>query len=125
MLAEIQDVRQNPGEGYRRWFRDDKFDLIVFYPSEGSAEISGFQLCYGRENGERVLTWLKSRGYRHNRIDDGEIPYHNKMSPILVKDGVFDPDSVLEEFLEVSEGVDDEIIEVVEDRIKKLQFAVE
>ena len=125
MIAEIRDVRQNPGEGYRRWFRDDKFDLIVFYPSAEREEISGFQLCYGRENGERVLTWLKSRGYRHNRVDDGEIPYHNKMSPILVKDGVFDPDSVLEEFLEAALQVDGEIIEVVKDRIKNLQFVVE
>ena len=125
MLKEIRDVRQNPGEGFRRWFRDDRFDLIVFYPSREMEEIKGFQLCYGKENGERVLTWLKSRGYRHNKVDDGEIPYRNKMSPILVKDGIFDPDSVLGEFREAAAEVDAEITEVVESRIRNLQFVLE
>jgi len=31
MLVEHAHVRQIHGEGYRRWFADDYFDLIVWY----------------------------------------------------------------------------------------------
>ena len=34
MLTEIQNARQIAGEGVRRWFTDDYFDLIVWYGEE-------------------------------------------------------------------------------------------
>ena len=42
MLTEIKGTRQIPGEGRRRWFRDDELDLIVWYEENGA--IAGFQL---------------------------------------------------------------------------------
>ena len=123
MLTEIRGARQIPGEGFRRWFRDERFDLIVFYPSEKMAEICGFQLCYRKNDGERVLSWYKNRGYRHSRVDDGEVPYRGKMSPIFVKDGAFDADAVLADFGRAAEKVDPEIVAVVEKRVKNLQFS--
>jgi hypothetical protein len=55
MLAEIRDVRQIPGEGFRRWFSDGDFDLIVWY---AGGEIAGFQLCYDKGRRERALKLL-------------------------------------------------------------------
>lgn len=125
MLNEIKDVRQNPGEGFRRWFRDQEFDLIVFYPDDEMAEISGFQLCYRRNGDEKVLTWYRHRGYQHSSVDEGEVPYRGKMSPILVRDGVFDPEPVLTGFLGAAEKVDSGIVTQVEERLNNLQFSLE
>ena len=46
MLSEIKNARQVPGEGKRRWFRDDDFDLIIWY--DDSDTVFGFQLCYDK-----------------------------------------------------------------------------
>jgi hypothetical protein len=131
MLKELRGVRQIPGEGFRRWFRDEDFDLIVFYPEErpsvpagpspGGEEISGFQLCYrgtGAE-GERVFSWYKTGGYAHNKIDDGETePLRSKMTPVLTADGVFDSQTVLREFLCAASGIEPRIREEVRARIE-------
>jgi len=34
MLSEIEHTRQIPNEGYRRWFTDESFDLIVWYMND-------------------------------------------------------------------------------------------
>ena len=91
MLSEINDVKQIENEGYRRWFSDNYFDLIIWY---GDEKIIGFQLCYDKQGSERSLTWIKNRGFSHNKIDDGEKPGHTKMTPILVADGVFDKEKI-------------------------------
>ncbi len=96
MLVEIKDVRQIPNDGFRRWFTDEEFDLIIWYEEN---KITGFQLCYGiKEDNERALTWLKENYYIHNKIDDGESPYTNKMTPILVSDGIFNKSEIAEKF---------------------------
>ena len=126
MLTEFIGVRQIPGEGFRRWFHDDIFDLIVFYPSTLKEFIEGFQLCYRTNNEERVLSWNKGGGYQHNKIDDGEKePYSSKMSPVLVKDGVFKSDDVLGLFLTSSLKIDPIIREEVKTHIQNLQFSID
>ncbi len=95
MLVEFNNVRQIPDEGLRRWFKDEEFDLIVWYEND---EITGFQLCYNKLKEEKALTWFKSGSYIHNKIDDGEEPYCNKMTPVLVQDGVFDKTKIAEKF---------------------------
>ena len=80
MLTEIQNVRQIPGEGFRRWFSDNYFDLIVWYDDE--RKLVGFQLCYDKDGRERALTWTHEHGFQHNRIDSGEIAGHIKMTPV-------------------------------------------
>ena len=83
MLSEIKKTRQEEGEPYRRWFTDEDHDLIVWYDAEG--KILGFQLCYELGPNERALTWIRGKGYAHNRVDDGETGFFmHKMSPILV-----------------------------------------
>ncbi|MBN1686074.1 MAG: hypothetical protein JW852_05440 [Spirochaetales bacterium] len=89
MLTEIEGARQIPGEGIRRWFRDEELDLIVWYKDDGS--IDGFQLCYDKLDHERALTFRKPNSYQHHAIDSGEPAMGGpKMSPVLVADGVVD-----------------------------------
>ena len=116
MLYEFRDVRQIEGEGPRRWFLDDYFDLIVWY-SENS-EIHGFQLCYDKSRLERALTWDNAHGYRHHKIDDGEVPGQQKMSPILVQDGLFDTKKIMKRFVQESENLPGEIRDFVLDKLK-------
>lgn len=120
MLREIKDVRQIPEEGFRRWFRDDEFDLIVFYPSPDSQDILAFQLCYRKDGQERVLTWRRRGGHSHNRIDDGEVTFHNKMTPILVADGVFHKDEVLNRFRSSAQQLDRTLLSFIEESIHSL-----
>jgi len=104
MLSEIRNARQIAGEGRRRWFTDDFFDLIVWY-GDGEAPI-GFQLCYDKKERERALTWTIEHGYQHNRIDSGEIPGHAKMTPIIIADGSFERDPIAQRFRAASGGID-------------------
>lgn len=114
MLREISDVRQIPGEGHRRWFTSTEFDLIVWY-EEGL--VTGFQLCYDKETKERALTWRVTGSYGHTRIDDGETPFGPKRTPILVQDGVFDKNTVLQRFRQVSGEIDPVIADLVARRL--------
>ncbi len=96
MIHEVQ-TRQVPGEGFRRWFADGDFDLIVWYGGrDASAPVDGFQLCYDKKHHERALTWRRGQGFRHEEVDDGESgpSLQFKMTPILVPDGIFDAAAV-------------------------------
>ncbi len=104
MLTEIRNARQVEGEGFRRWFMDEYFDLIVWYDDEKS--LIGFQLCYDKQRRERALTWTRDHGFQHNRIDAGETPGHSKMTPIIVADGAFSRDNVADRFREASGGIE-------------------
>jgi hypothetical protein len=96
MLVEEKAVRQIKDEGFRRWFLDEDFDLIIWYENN---EIVGFQLCYDKkDDNEKALTWRKGDRYVHNKIDNGESSYSNKMTPILVSDGIFNKSIVAERF---------------------------
>ncbi len=111
MLHEVQNVRQVPGEGSRRWFTDEFFDLIVWYGDDWS--ILGFQLCYGKNNKERALTWRRDEGFSHEKVDDGETPGHTKMTPVLVPNGQFDVKSISARFRQESSEIDPEIAGLV------------
>ena len=116
MLSEIANPRQIPGEGPRRWFTDDYFDLIVWYNSN-SPTIGGFQLCYDKEREERALSWRRDVGYDHKRIDDGEVSGRMKMTPVLIPDGTFDYKVIAERFRRESETIDPEIRDLVYERL--------
>ena len=116
MLAEVRETRQVEGEGYRRWFRDSYFDLIVWYENEGGA-IEGFQLCYDKEWNERALTWRRAGGFDHSRVDDGEKAMSVKRTPVLVPDGEFNSENVAWKFQAESTGIDPEIARFVHERI--------
>jgi len=115
VLAEVQGVRQYEKEGFRRWFGDSFFDLIVWF-EEGDS-ISGFQLCYDKSKKERALTWRRQSGYIHEKIDDGEIPGRMKMTPVLMPDGAFAKDTIAELFQQEAENIDPKIREFVYQRL--------
>ena len=120
MLVEYQDVRQIRGEGHRRWFADEYFDLIVWYdgPRRGRSHISGFQLCYDRSAYERALTWRRDHGFSHEKVDTGENrPGGMKSTPILVTDGIFDREGVAARFREASRGIDPDVADLVLDKL--------
>ena len=116
MLNEIANLRQVSGEGFRRWFTDSYFDLIVWY-EPGAKQIAGFQLCYDKERDERALTWRRGESFDHKRIDDGEVSGRIKMTPVLVPDGTFDYAAIAERFRRESENIDPEIREFVHNKL--------
>lgn len=81
-MNEAQHVRQVPGDGLRRWFYDDDFDLFVWYNPNGS--IHGFQLSYDKTGDEKSLTWFRNRGISHHAVDGGEQNPGRNRSPILI-----------------------------------------
>ena len=84
------------GDYDRRWISDDYFDLIVWYNRED--RVHGFQLCYGKPQWERALTWISDRGFSHTEVEAGEeLPTANR-TPILVPDGSFPSSKVRREF---------------------------
>jgi len=104
LLAEINNIRQIPGEPRRRWFTDIYFDLIVWFEAD---TILGFQLCYDKGKNEHALTWKSSMAYAHNRVDDGEEnPGHYKATPILMADGSFDNRMIADRFIIESAEID-------------------
>ena len=93
MLRE-HGIRQEQPD--RRWFSDEDLDLIVWTGGDGG--VHAFQLCYTRFGEERVLAWNREGGYLHHRVDSGEeSPLRNK-TPILLADGPFPAEQVLERF---------------------------
>jgi hypothetical protein len=126
MLAEIRNARQIPAEGFRRWFTDDSFDLIVWYdnpsPQDATpgalATLKGFQLCYDKTGKERALSWTREHGFQHSRIDSGEVPGHAKMTPVIVADGEFSKDDVAELFRKEAEKIDPGLARFVYSTVK-------
>jgi hypothetical protein len=118
VLVEYRNVRQIRGEGHRRWFSDEYFDLIVWYEGWSRSRISGFQLCYDRGVYERALTWRRDHGFSHEKVDTGENrPGGIKSTPILVADGVFDREGVAARFRESSRGIDPDVADLVLDKL--------
>jgi len=116
MLREIGSVKQHPDGPFRRWFEDEFFDLIVWYDRQ---EIFGFQLCYEKSKDEHALTWLKDRGYGHHRIDTGEQSVWETRSPVLIADGAFPRQQIIERFLESSSAIDPIIMRHVVQKLEE------
>jgi hypothetical protein len=117
-LTEVSDVRQIAREPRRRWFRSSNEDLIIWYTNDDS--ILGFQLCYDRQGTERALSWRVERGYSHEKVDDGEaVGFAHKQTPILVPDGVFDSQGVLERFLAAANSLPRDIVAFVSAKLRE------
>lgn len=113
MLREFPSVRQIPGEGFRRWFTDEQFDLYVWYESRSARRVVGFQLCYDKQGRQKALTWYRDRGYLHTAVDDGESSPLKNRTPILVADGVFPRDRITALFREAAASLDTGLAELV------------
>jgi hypothetical protein len=116
MLVEYKKVSQKEKGIIRRWFEDYFFDLIIWYNEKN--EKIGFQLCYDVNGKEKAIT-MKGEYYIHNRVDQGdELPGMN-MTPVLVQDGVFKKDEILERFIKESKKIDIDIVNYVIEGIQK------
>ena len=86
MLKEFVHIKQENGQGRRRWFESEALEFIVWIDALGAIE--GYQICYDLGKGEHALTWRPTVGFAHNAVDSGDTPMGgNKMTPILVPDG--------------------------------------
>ena len=119
MLKEMANVRQALPEPGRRWFADDYFDLMVWVGKSG--EFIGFQLCYDKSGDEHALTWHKKTGFKHHRVDSGELQRPYKATPILVADGVVDFGSLTHLFRERSRIMDQQVARFVLGKIEAIQ----
>lgn len=113
-LVENKNVRQRPDEGFRRWFVNEYFDLIVWYESASSDEPTGFQLCYSRHLNERAFTWQRNKQSSHfvsSGSDQRGMPWiatavlHGDAGPV--------PDEVFARLREEQGELDDALLERV------------
>ena len=111
MLYEIPDTRQVSGEPRRRWFFSHDQDLYVW--QDDSGEIVGFQLCYAKSIDEHAIYWRNDRGFSHMRVESKR----RGGTPILMVDGFFDKDAVLERFRRLSANLPGDIIRFVTTRL--------
>lgn len=118
MLKEEQSVKQDIKHLFRRWFHDEYLDLIIWF--EKANQIFGFQLCYNKLDNEHSLTWTVEDGFKHNRIDDGEMTFRIKRTPVLVKDGQVPIQMIIQEFSTRSKNIDKLIVDFVLDKLNQL-----
>lgn len=121
MLREIQHVKQERKKDKRRWFTNDYWDLFVWIRKDGS--YSGFQLCYGKPDGEHALTWMEESGPMHTGVSEsshGRTGAGNMEAAILVADGVFDVADVAGRFWKESREIDSDVRRHVIVKMKKL-----
>ncbi len=85
MLREIGNVKQHPGQFFRRWFNDELLDLFVWYDAPGG-RIAGFQLCFDKDKRERALTYTDENGYSLNEVDADSSAW-DMSSPVLAVQG--------------------------------------
>ncbi len=88
-MEEYKDIRQRQGEGYRRYFYDEKIAIMIWFDNE-NGNITGFQIAYDKRNNEKVLTYKEDeeRKIRSHRFVSGTIPYEHgsNMTSILKGD---------------------------------------
>ncbi len=107
-MREDIHVRQIPGEGKRRWFSSENFDLVIWIKDDGS--FSGFELCYDKTGVERSIIYRAGGEFQHMSVDDGEKrPGKYKSSPILVPDGDFDAQRIHAAFQKESQRLPREV----------------
>ena len=81
--------------------------------------VIGFQMSYEYEGKEKVLTWDYQHGFTHNNVDHGEgEPLRYKASEILVPNGVFPKETVVELFQEQCQKMDPKIAPFVLECLK-------
>lgn len=118
MLREIRYVKQERKKDKRRWFTDDYWDLYVWVRADGS--FSGFQLCYGKTDRQRALTWLDGSAPVHTGVREESAHAGNMSTPILVADGVLDVEGVDQKFRADSAGIDPDVRRYVISKLEAL-----
>jgi len=110
-------VKQIEGEGKKRWFEDNYFDLLIW--ENENNEIINFQLSYNKVLDQHTVIWSKKTGYFHKKVDDGESNLgKHKASPILLSNGVFDFKFVADKFEADCKDMDKKVFEFICDKLK-------
>ena len=117
MLKETKSVRQIPGEPFRRWYTDNKTNLIVWLEEH---RVVGFQLIVPDGETQAVFTWHEGRKVTVTSLDDGEGNMgHPKMTPILSKAHAVDRMAVSQHFKAVSAELPPGLSHLVEQKISE------
>jgi hypothetical protein len=103
MLRELRNVRQEPGDHFRRWFTDENLEIVVWFDQAGA--IFGFQICYDLRSQPRALTWTQKRGFSHAAIDEGDDKPTSNRTPMLVANSSYDAAKLRVSFLASSDGL--------------------
>jgi hypothetical protein len=111
VLREIPETRQIRGEPRRRWFHSESMDLYVWYDSGGAP--LGFQLCYGKPEDEKALTWFRPDNFSHMKVDHGGAHPSSDQTPLLVLDGLLEPDSLGAAFAREGRGLPQDLATLV------------
>lgn len=117
-LSENTTVRQRPEEGFRRWFLNEYFDLILWYESRGG-DLVGFQLCYDRHRDERAFTWetgKQSSHYVSSGADERGRP--SIATAILHGDAGAVPEEVIDRLVSERGDLDGVLLETIVERIR-------
>jgi len=116
MLREIGNIKQDPGQFFRRWFNDELLDLFVWYDAGG--RIAGFQLCFDKDGRERALTYTDENGYSLNEVHaDGSA--WDMSSPVLVMPGTeFPRGRLLTQLRERGEALDRHLCEYLMEKLE-------
>jgi hypothetical protein len=118
LLKENLSVRQREEEGFRRWFVNSYFELIVWYRSKGG-EFYGFQLCLSRNNFERAFTWTTDYVSSHKVSESYvETGISNLSTGILKEDGDTIPEEEVERFSREAQSLEPDLRELILDRIR-------
>lgn len=122
MLKEVpkEIVLQKKGESNLRWFRDNYFDLFIWY--DDFLSIISFHIYYDIYHDQKALFWDISSGFSHHIVDDGIRPGKNKATPIVIKDGTLNRDELLEKFKERSGNIENELSSFIVDKIEAVKM---
>ncbi|HWY52711.1 MAG TPA: hypothetical protein VNW72_14635 [Chthoniobacterales bacterium] len=118
MLTD-EPKKSGRGDYDRRWISDEYFDLIVWYDRKDA--VHGFQLCYGKPQWERALTWITDRGFSHAEVQTGEERPDANRTPILVADGSFPVDEVRREFQRRAVGLPGDLRDLILAKIAEFE----
>ncbi len=119
MLNERSKVSQNDENSRRRWYWNDRIDLIIWYDLTMN-DIQGFQLCYRLDEEEKAFTWREGAAPQYTKIDGGEtLPTKYKQSPILLADGPADTGLLLEMFLRESQNIEPELRNFITSKLQE------
>ena len=117
MLQENVRKTDEGQEPRRRWSSDEYFDPVVWQASGDG--IVGFQLCYDKVRTERAVSWTRSRGYGHFRVESGEDTPVKNMTPVLVSAEAPAKDPLLARFSEASRTLDPIIRDFILQRLRE------
>lgn len=116
-LNEVTNVRQRENEGYRRWFSNSYFDLILWYDKK-DGDFFGFQLCYSKNKSERAFSWTREYSSSHFVSDTIMENGFSKMSTGILKgDGGIIPADVIDKFINESKLLDSQLQQLIIDKV--------